>query len=134
MPLPIHVRGRFALGIAVVIALVGSGAIVWGFSQQIARAREMRAEEMRLERAVTAAQERHDALTAQLEYVRSNEYPEEWARAERKMGRPGDVVVVVVDESDLEPTAEPPPTRTPEPKPEFFWLELWELIFSRPDR
>jgi cell division protein FtsB len=134
MPLPIHVRSRLALGIAVVIALVAGGGIVWGFGQQIVRAREMRAEEIRLERAVAAAQERHEALVAELEYVRSDEYPEEWARAERHLGRPGDVVVIVVDEPDLEPTAEPWPTPTPEPKPESWWLEWWELIFSPPDR
>ena len=96
MPLPKPDRNQLAVGVAVIIALTIVGGLVWGFNQQVARARQMRVEEIRFEQAVAAKQIYHDDLVAQLEYVGSDGYVEQWAREDAKMTRPGEVVVVVL--------------------------------------
>jgi cell division protein FtsB len=130
MSLPKPKRGQLAVGVAIAIALAIMGGLVWGFGQQLALAQQMRAEEMRLEQTVAAEQARHDDLVAQLEYVRSDEYVEHWARAEMKMARPGEVAIVVPKNVSEELASEVQPTLTPEPEAQPFWVELWELVFS----
>jgi cell division protein FtsB len=128
MPLPKPGRSQLAIGIASVIALTIVGGVVWGFGQQVAHARQMRVEEMRLERTVAAKQVYHDDLLAQLEYVRSEEYVEQWAREDAKMARSGEVVVVVSKEPSAELAVDAP--STPPSEPQSFWVELWELVFA----
>jgi cell division protein FtsB len=122
-------RGRLAIGIVVVIALLVVGGLVLGFGQQVMLAREMRMEEDRLELAVATEQTRHDELTALSEYVGSDEYVEEWAREEAKMAKPGEVVVIPMA-TDEGPTPEARPENTPTPEPRPFWIEWWELLFG----
>jgi cell division protein FtsB len=127
-------RGRLAVYITLGIAVAIGVGIAWGFGQQIAAARQMRAEEVRLEQVAAAKQATYEALEAQLEYVKSDEYVEQWAREDAKMAKPGDVVVIVVNDSPDYSALEPTPTPTPEPEPRPLWQELWELVFSPPDR
>jgi len=134
MSLPKPKRSQLAVGVAITIAFAIVGGLVWGFSQQSALARQIRAEEMRLEQMVAAEQAHHDDLTAQLEYVRSDEYVEHWARGKRKMARPGEVAVVVPTDPDEEPAGETQPTPVPEPKTQPFWVELWQLAFTSSGR
>ena len=130
MSLPRPNRSQIAVGVATIITVMIVGGLVWGFGQQLALARQMRAEEIRLEQMVAAEQAHHDDLVEQLEYVRSDEYVEHWARAERKMARPGEVAVIVPADLDGEPTDDAEPTPTPAPESQPFWVELWELVFS----
>ena len=123
-------RSQLAFGVAAVIALAVIGALVWGFGRQLALARQMRAEEIRLEQAVAAEQLRHDELAAQLKYVKSDEYVERWARAEAKMAKPGEVVVVLAADADTESAVAPQPTPPLEPEARPFWVEWWELAFG----
>jgi cell division protein FtsB len=123
-------RGRVATLVAIIIVIAVVGVIVWGFAQQLALARQMRDEEERLARAVATEQARHEELTAQLEYVQSDEYVEEWARTEARMSKPGEVVVVIVDKVEAETTAETAPSPASEPEEQPFWAELWELVFG----
>jgi cell division protein FtsB len=127
-------RGRLAVYITLSIAVAIGGGIAWAFTQQIAVARQMRAEELWLEQVVAAKQAQRDALEAQLEYVKSDECVEQWAREDAKMAKPGEVVVIVVNDSPDYSALEPTPTPTPEPEPRPFWRELWDLAFSPPDR
>ena len=130
MRLPKLDRSRFAVGVAAVIFFAVVGGLIWGFGQQVVRARQMRAEEMRLEQAVAAKQAYHDDLVSQLEYVQSDAYVEQWARKDAKMARPGEVVVVVPKESGTEPIVDTPSASISDPKSQPFWVELWELVFS----
>jgi cell division protein FtsB len=134
MPHPNSDRNQLAIGIVAVIALAFVVGVVWGFGQQIVRARQMQAEEARLERVVKAKQVYHDKLVAQLEYVRSDEYVEQWAREDVKMARPGEVLIIVPDDPDEEPVDDTPSTSTAESEPRPFWVEWWELIFTPSDR
>jgi len=120
-------HSQLAVGVAVAIAAAIVGGLAWGFARQLVLAQQMQAEDGRLEQAVAAEQARHDELIAQLEYVRSDEYVEHWARGEAKMARPGEVAVIVLAGEEAAGDAQPTPTPRPEARP--FWVELWELVF-----
>jgi cell division protein FtsB len=130
MPLPKLNRSQLATIVAVVAVLAAMGIIVWGFAQQLALARQLYAEEKRLGQAVATEQAHHEELVARLEYVKSDEYVEYWARTEARMAKPGEMAVVLVDNSDEEPVAETEPAPFPEPEERSFWTELWELVFG----
>ncbi len=134
MPLPKPNRGQLTVGVAVVIALAIVGSLAWGFGQQLALARQMRVEEMRLEQAVAAEQARHDELVVQLDYVRSDEHVERWAREKLRMAKPGEVAVVPLVDAGEEPAVDVQPTPAPEPEAQPFWIELWESVFALSDR
>jgi len=127
-------RNQIAAGVVILIALAIVGGLVWGFGQQLALARQMRAEEMWLEQAVAAEKARHDELAAQLEYVRSDEYVEQWAREETRMARPGEVVVVPLEDEGDESAMDAQSEQAPVPEPRPFWIELWELVFGPAER
>ena len=128
MSFPSPSRGRIALGVLLAVVVAVMGSLVWGFAQQVARARQMREEEIRLERAVAAKQAHYDTLVARWEYVHSDEYVEQWAREDARMGRPGEVSVVIVVPPVSQVSVTPPPTPTPEPEPQSVWKELWDLF------
>lgn len=130
MKLPKLDHSQLAVGVVAAFSLVVVGGLVWGFSQQVTRAQQMRAEEVRLEQAVAAEQVYHDDLAAHLKYVQSDAYVEQWARKDAKMARPGEVVVVVLDESGTEPVINVPSTSTVDSESQPFWVELRELLFS----
>lgn len=129
MPLPKPNRGHLAVAIALVIALTSVGGLAWGFTRQLALARQMRMEEARLMQAVATEQARNEALTAQAEYVESDECVEHFARCEARMARPGEVVVVPLAEATPEPAVEAQPAPASEPD-KSFWTELWALVFG----
>ena len=124
---------RVALGLATLITLPLALVLLWGLGQQLLLAHRMRVEERRLEALVAQAQARHDELLARLDYVRSDEYVEHWARAEAGMARPGEVAVVLLNEGQragVSATPTPMPTaESPESRP--WWKELWSLLTGR---
>ena len=134
MSLPKPNRSQIAVGVAVAIAVAVAGGLAWGFGQQLILARQMRAEERRLEELVAAEQARHDELVAQSEYVGSDEYVEHWARTDARMARPGEVAVVVLADSEEEPAGEAQPTPTPASEAPSFWTELRALILGLSNR
>lgn len=125
-------RSRLAVAVAVASAAAFLIGVAWGFGQQLSLGHQMRLEEQQLEYIVATEQARHEELVAELEYVRSDEYVERWAREEARMVRPGEVPVVVVPEPSAEPSSDAQPTPTPQPPARPFWVELWELIVGRP--
>ncbi len=134
MSLPKPNRKQLAFGVIIIVALAIVAGLMWAFAQQLALARQIRAEQLQLEQAVATEKARNDELVAQLDYVRSDEYVEHWARAERKMAHPGEVVVIVVDEPDGEAAADVQPTPATQPKARPFWVDLWELVFAPSSR
>lgn len=76
------------------------------------------------------------ALIAELDYVMSDAYVEQWARDAGKMVRQGEVLVVPVQSGvqnlSIQPTATPAmqvETTAPEPEP---WQLWWALFFDSP--
>lgn len=139
-------RNQLAIGFAVALALAIVGGLVWGFGRQLALARQMREEEVRLEQAVATEETRNKTLAARLKYVKSDEYVERWAREEAGMSKPGEVVIVPLANADdvgddvgdnvgdKEPTDDTQPEQTSPSASRPFWVELWELIFGPADR
>jgi cell division protein FtsB len=123
-------RSRWARGVGVAAAALLVGSLVWTFGIQIINGLRVRAEERRLENAVATEQARHDELVDELEYTKSDEYVEFWARTEARMAKPGEVVVVPTEEVESQPAD---PTPTPEPEGEPFWVTLWRLLFPEPE-
>ncbi len=130
MALPKPNHGQFAVSIAAIIALAVMATLVWGFARQLALARQMRVEEVRLEQAMASEQARHDDLAAQLTYVESDEYVEHWARTEAKMARQGEVVVVPPADVGEEPDGDQQLAPPAEPEAQPIWAEWWELVFG----
>ena len=130
MTLPKPNRNQLAVGVAVVIALAIVGGIAWGFGQRLSLEQQMRTEEKRLEQAVADEEARHDDLVSQLEYVKSDEHVENWARKEMKMARPGEVAVVPLVSAGEEPAGDTQPTPTPVPESRPFWVEWGESLFG----
>ena len=138
-------RNQLAIGLAAALALAIVGGLVWGFGRQLALARQMREEQIRLEQAVAAEEACHKALVTRLQYVKSDEYVERWAREEAGMAKPGEVVVVPLADADSgedagdgvgdgvggeEPTDNSQPEQTSPSASRPVWVELWELIFG----
>jgi cell division protein FtsB len=130
MALPKPSRDQLAVGVVFAVALATVAVFVWGFGQQLALARQMRVEEMRLEQAVAAERALNEDLKARLEYVKSDQCVEHWARAKMKMGKPGEVVVVLPKASSEEQAVDIQPTPSPNPGAQSFWNEWWELFFG----
>ena len=123
-------RAETTTALAVVVIVAAVAGVVLSFSQQVGLARENRIEIARLERAIDDIETRNRDLAERLEYVQSDEYVEQWARESMKMGRPDEIVVIPVAESDE--VAASVPQRGPSPEAEVrpFWVEAWELIVN----
>lgn len=121
---------QLAVSVAVVLALIIVGGIVWGFGRQIMLARQMQEEEDRLEQAVAAEERRQEELLAQLEYVQSDAYVENWAREEAKMAKPGEVVFFTPGDSEEETGADDQPPISEETVRKPFWKKWWQKLFA----
>ena len=85
-----------------------------------------------LEPLLTAQQEELTTLQAQLTYVQSAAYVEEWAQNEARMTRPDETLVILIlptPTPTLTPTPLPAPTPTPTPLP--FWQRWWQSLTGR---
>ena len=133
MALPKPNRSQLVVGVSIVFALAIVGGLTWRFGQQLVLARQMRAEEDRLEQAVATEEAHRQDLVAQLEYVKSGEYVEHWARKEIKMAKPGEVAVVPLVSTGEGPSGDGQPAVTPTPEPRPFWVEWWESLFGPSD-
>jgi cell division protein FtsB len=93
----------------------------------------LKAELATLEPMVTAAMAEQATLEAELDYVQSDAYVEEWSLTEARMTRSGETLVIPVIAS---PT--PTPTATPTPEPSAaptvaptaapFWARWWQAL------
>ncbi len=88
-------------GLAFLVMLVVVGVTARGVWQQIARLRQIRVAQMELQSQIQYEQARKQALEKELRRVSSPEYAEEWARVYGGMVRPGEVRLVVPDQSSV---------------------------------
>ena len=126
---------QLAVGFVIIVALAVAGSLAWAFYQQLVLVQKMHAEEIRLEQAVTAEQTRHDELAKHLEYVKSDEYAERWARDEIRMTKPGEVAVVLPEDTAEAFTPDVEPAHSPVVESRSFLTRLWEWVsgpFGRP--
>ena len=108
------------------ILLVSAFSHAWSLHQTLEE------KEALLEPLLTAQQEEHATLQAQLTYVQSDAYVEEWAQNDARMTRPGETLVILIIPTPtptLTPTPLPAPTPTPTPLP--FWQRWWQSLTGR---
>jgi len=108
---------------ALVILMVSAFSHAWQTNQAL------KAELATLEPMLTAAHMEQDELRAQMAYVQSDEYVEDWSKIHAKMTLPGEVLIVSVPVTPS-PTLPVPATGTPTPEAtaEPFWPALWHKI------
>lgn len=111
-------------GLAVLVILLASAFTrAWEMNQVL------RAEVSTLEPMLTAAAEEKATLQAQLDYVQSDAYVDEWSRVHAGMTQPGETLVVPIAPT---PTPTPPPlptaVPTPTPTPLPFWQRWWRAL------
>jgi len=123
-------RKQVAFSLVVLLAAIVVGVMGWEFYQQFALARQMGQEKARLEALVEQERARNEELKSRLEYARSDEAVEEWARVEARMVKPGEVLVIPpADVVEPEPTEESAAVTEVEDD-EPLWAELWALLFG----
>lgn len=125
-------------GVQVMFAAILSIGLILAinFSARIAAGQPLQEAYNRVSREIDDLQVEHARLTAQRDYVLSDAYVEQWARADGKMVREGEVLVVPVPSSiDAETTPEPQislagvRTTPPENQP---WVLWWQIFFDAP--
>ncbi len=115
--------------------------IVWGvlaalavllasaFSRAWQTNQALRAEMAALEPMATAAMDQQHVLEQELAYVKSDEYVEAWSQVHARMSRPGEVLVIPIEQT---PTPEPMPQLpilpAPEPTAVPLLPSLWHLL------
>jgi cell division protein FtsB len=114
-----------ATQVIIVVAIVCTLALGLDFSRRVASTRRIQGELQQLSADLGREQARNTQLQAQLDYVKSDAYVEDWARSEEKWVRPGEYLVVPVIAT---PVAGPPPAPAPPPAPPAPWQVWWALI------
>ncbi|MFN8450337.1 MAG: septum formation initiator family protein [Anaerolineae bacterium] len=106
------------------------------FSTRITEGQPLQVAYSRVSDEIVDLQAEHARLTAQRDYVLSDAYVEQWARADGKMVRPGEVLVVPVPAGiEAETTPEPQVSldqvrTTPQENPP--WVLWWQIFFDSP--
>lgn len=91
-----------------IIALILIVPLTVDINRRISVLRRMHQEEARLTQELTEAQDEQSELQAQLEYVNSDAYVEEWARVEARMTLPGETAFIPLTGREVETDQTPP--------------------------
>jgi cell division protein FtsB len=113
-------------GLLLVLAILLGSA----FSRAWALHEALKEKEAALEPMLEQQQTQHATLDAELEYVGSDEYVEEWARVDAGMTRPGEILALPLAPSPT-PSPMPTPMPTPTPTPAPFWARWWQALTRR---
>lgn len=116
------------------IWLVGGGAVLMilllssAFYRGWETNRALRNEKATLEPMLTAALVEQQTLQAQLAYAKSDEYVEWWAQTHARMARPGETLVVLLEDTPTPAPIPVVPTPTPTPESVPFWSRWWRAL------
>jgi cell division protein FtsB len=111
-------------------------ALAINLSSLITSAQPLQEKYRQLSTEIARLEREQAALVVERDYARSDAYVESWARAEGKMVKPGDVLVVPVPsgigvEATLEAAAPGVAIETAPPEPQA-WMLWWALFFDGP--
>lgn len=105
------------------------------FSTRILAGQPLQEAYNKAQEEVERLREEQAALIAQLDYVRSDPYVEAWARADGKMVREGEMLIVPVPGGvivEVEPTPVPQAPIQVVPEEPQTWTLWWSLFFDAP--
>lgn len=111
--------------VSVVILLVSAFSRAWQTNQAL------QVELATLQPMLTDVIRHQTTLEAELAYVQSDAYVEQWSREHAGMARSGETLVIPITTTPAPTvTATPAPTiiPTPPPTPEPFWARWWRAI------
>jgi cell division protein FtsB len=120
---------RLVAIVAIVVALV----LGVNLGRQATVVYRLRREQARLELAVAEEKARAAALQERKAYVLSDAFVEEWARTVAKLTQPGEVRVIVLDESQKHAESVGPAVDFLPAQKEAdlaYWEQWWELFFG----
>lgn len=106
------------------IVLLGSAFLyAWQMNQAL------KEEVTLLQPMLTGVVEQKVTLQAELEYVKSDTYVDEWSRVHAGMTQAGETLVVpIIPTPTTTPTPMPTPTPTPTPTPQNLWQRWWRSL------
>jgi cell division protein FtsB len=109
--------------------IIGCLLFILGYTGRLAEQGRLRAEAVRWEGRIAAAQQRQAELEAQLAYVRSEAYVHQQARDVLNLVQPGDELVILVEGTPVAPVSVPVAetvTASPHVVPNWQqWLDLF---------
>lgn len=118
-------------------AILSIGLILTiNFSARIADGQPLQEAYRRVSDEIVTLEAEHADLTALRNYVLSDNYVEQWARADGKMVREGEVLIVPVPsgvsaEATQEPQFDPASVQT-SPQQTQPWVLWWQIFFDSP--
>ncbi|MBE2269061.1 MAG: septum formation initiator family protein [Anaerolinea sp.] len=131
-------RGSIISGVQVMFAAILSIGLILtiNFSSRIAAGQPLQEAYKRVQEEIAQLEAEQADLTALRNYVQSDAYVEAWARADGKMIRPGERLIIPVPSgASLQPTPAPvirvDDVRTAPDEPES-WMLWWQLFFDSP--
>jgi cell division protein FtsB len=131
-------RGGQISGVQVMFAAILSIGLILAinFSTRIAAGQPLQEAYNRVSTEITTLKQEQSRLTAQRDYVLSDAYVESWARADGKMVRPGEVLVIPVP-SGADVNVTPTPSVNSEdvrttPDQLQPWVLWWQIFFDSP--
>jgi cell division protein FtsB len=130
-------NNRQLSGLQILFATILAVGLLLGinFSNRIAAGQRVEQDRESLEQEIATLEIEQATLQAELDYARSDEYVEDWARNEGKMVREGEVLIVPVPAGNPLPTATPPPAApvdlfAEEEESVETWRVWWGLFFD----
>lgn len=134
---PVRPRAGQISGVQVMFAAILSIGLILAinFSARIAAGQPLQSAYERVHDEIEQLKTQQAQLTAQRDYVLSDAYVAQWARADGKMILPGEKLVVPVPSgADVETTPEPLASSAPapaenQPQP---WTLWWQIFFDSP--
>ena len=91
--------------------------------------RRMQQEEVHLEQDLAEVQAEQEVLETRLEFVKSDNYVEQWARVEARMALPGEVAIVPMTAQSPESVASPAESDRPLNDTPLSVGEQWHRLF-----
>jgi cell division protein FtsB len=119
-------RGWQLLLIAVLILIV---PLTVDINRRMGIIRRMRREEALFAQELTRVQTEHEALQTRLEYVKSDDYLEEWARVEARMMLPDEVAIIPLLAESSNPIAPQHESSPPAEDTSLSIDEQWHRLF-----
>jgi cell division protein FtsB len=124
-------------GLQIMFAAIVAIGLILGlnFTSLVASGQPLQKLYQQVNSEIDRLQQEQAALIQERDYAQSDAYVAQWARSERKMVLPGEVLVVPVPsgvQTEATPIPEPTiavETRPPEPEP---WQVWWGMFFDSP--
>lgn len=118
--------------IILLFLIIVGGRLIFDFSQRVVEGQEKISEVQALEQQVEALRYENALLSDAKSYYDSTSFVEAWAHSEGKMIKPGEILIIPMQDSSLpqDPSIATGPLTTPQQNPVDEWQVWWQLFFD----